>query len=204
MELEELRASWNAFDKRLAENEIINQRIVKEMISQKTKSALDKIFHLNIYNLFVIFFIMTLVFPWVYMHTKIMAFSFVMVELVMGIGLLLEFRKVFLLSKFNMEEKKSTELMNLTLRYKKAYYDDIRWSIVMVCLVLVAFYVAELGFNESAGYKISLRILLPIGLSLGTCAFGYLLGLWQRRRHASQLQEIERGLEELEEFEKLA
>ena len=93
MELEELRASWNAFDKRLAENEIINQRIVKEMISQKTKSALDKIFHLNIYNLFVIFFIMTLVFPWIYMHTKIMAFSFVMVELVMGMVWILVFER---------------------------------------------------------------------------------------------------------------
>lgn len=204
MELEELRASWNAFNERLAENEIINQRVMKEMISQKTKSAFDKIYHVNIYNLFVIFFIMALLFPWIYMHTDIMPLSFVIVELAMGVGLLMEFRKVFLLSKFNMEEKKSTELMNLTLRYKKAYYDDIRWSIVMVCLVMVAFYVAELGFNERAGYEISLRILLPIGLSLATCAFGYLVGLWQRRRHASQLQEIERGLEELKEFEKLA
>lgn len=202
MELEELRANWNVLNERLAENEIVNQRIVKEMISQKTKSAFDKIYRLNIYNLFVIFFMTTLVFPWIYMHTPIMPLSFAMVEIVMVIGLLLECRRVYLLSKFNMEQKSSTELMNLTLRYKKVYYEDIRWSIVLVCLVMVAFYVAELGFNERAGYEISIRILLPIGLSLATCAFGYLLGLWQRRRHASQLQEIERGLEELNEFEK--
>ena len=202
MELEELRASWNVLNERLAENEILNQRMVKEMISQKTKSAFDKIYHMGLYNLFVIFFMMTLVFPWIYMHTPMMAFSFAMVEVVMGIGLLLEGRKIYWLSQFNMEQKSSKELMNLTLHYKKAYYEAIVWSVALVCLVLVAFYVAELGFNERAGYEISLRILLPIGLSLATCAFGYLVGLWQRRRHAAQLQEIEQGLKELKEFEK--
>lgn len=201
MELEELRASWNVLNERLAENEILNQRMVKEMISQKTKSAFDKIYHMGLYNLFVIFFMMTLVFPWIYMHTPMMAFSFAMVEVVMGIGLLLEGRKIYWLSQFNMEQKSSKELMNLTLHYKKAYYEAIVWSVALVCLVLVAFYVAELGFNERAGYEISLRILLPIGLSLATCAFGYLVGLWQRRRHAAQLQEIEQGLKELKEFE---
>jgi hypothetical protein len=201
MELEELRASWNVLNERLAENEILNQRMVKEMISQKTKSAFDKIYHMGLYNLFVIFFMMTLVFPWIYMHTPMMFFSFAMVEVVMGIGLLLECRKIYWLSQFNMEQKSSKELMNLTLHYKKAYYEAIVWSVALVCLVLVAFYVAELGFNERAGYEISLRILLPIGLSLATCAFGYLVGLWQRRRHAAQLQEIEQGLKELKEFE---
>ena len=125
MELEELRASWNVLNERLAENEILNQRMVKEMISQKTKSAFDKIYHMGLYNLFVIFFMMTLVFPWIYMHTPMMAFSFAMVEVVMGIGLLLECRKIYWLSQFNMEQKSSKELMNLTLHYKKAYYEAI-------------------------------------------------------------------------------
>ena len=31
MELDELKASWNAFDKRLAETEIVNMRMVKEI-----------------------------------------------------------------------------------------------------------------------------------------------------------------------------
>ena len=80
MELEELRASWNVLNERLAENEIVNQRIVKEMISQKTKSAFDKIYRMSIYNLFVIFFMITLVFPWIYLHTPIMPLSFAMVQ----------------------------------------------------------------------------------------------------------------------------
>ena len=201
MELEELRASWNVLNERLAENEIVNQRIVKEMISQKTKSAFDKIYQSNIYNLLVIFFMITWLFPWIYMHTPVLPLSFVMVEVVMAIGLILQGRMVYLLSKFDIGQKTSSELMDLTLHYKKAYYEAFRWSVCLVCIVMVAFYVAELGFNENAGYETSIRILLPVGLSLATCAFGYLVGLWQRRRHASQLLEIEEGLRELKDFE---
>ena len=43
MELDELKTSWNALDKRLAETEIVNLRVVKEMIQQKTKSAYNGI-----------------------------------------------------------------------------------------------------------------------------------------------------------------
>ena len=43
MELEALKASWNKLDERLAETEIVNLRVVKEMIQQKTKSAYESI-----------------------------------------------------------------------------------------------------------------------------------------------------------------
>ena len=39
MELEALKASWNKLDERLAATEIVNLRVVKEVIQQKTKSA---------------------------------------------------------------------------------------------------------------------------------------------------------------------
>jgi len=67
---------------------------------------------------------------------------------------------------------------------------------------LIAFYIIELGFNTKAGYEYSTRLLLPLGLSLLTFGLGLVFAKWQLRRHAQQLGEIERGLEELREFEK--
>ena len=87
MELEELKASWNALDKRLAETEIVNMRMVKEMIQQKTKSAYDHIVGHNVYNLVVCILIICGVFPYVYMNTPIRTLSFVMVEGVMAVSL---------------------------------------------------------------------------------------------------------------------
>ena len=71
MELEALKASWNKLDERLAATEIVNLRVVKEVIQQKTKSAYDSILGQNIYNFVVNMLIICVVFPYVYMNITI-------------------------------------------------------------------------------------------------------------------------------------
>lgn len=196
-----MKASWNALDKRLEESEIVNIRMVKEMIAQKTKSAYDRILGLNIYNLVVNLLIIGAVFPFVYTHTPISTTSFVIIEAAMIIGLVPIVWKLLLLSKFDLEGKKCNELRGLMLQYKKVYHSEYLWGISLVCLAMVAFYISELGFNKEAGYVLGTRLLLVLGLSLLTFALGYVIATIQRRRHATQMKEIERGLEELKEYE---
>ena len=202
MELEALKASWNKLDERLAETEIVNLRVVKEMIQQKTRSAYDKIIGQNIYSLVVNVLIICGVFPYVYMNTPIQTTSFAIVEGVMVIGLIPMVWKLSLLSRFDLGGKSSSELSRLVLTYKKVYHQEKVWMIGAVCLAMIAFYILELGFNTEAGYELSTRLILPLGLSLLTFGLGLVFAKWQLRRHAHQLQEIERGLEELREFEK--
>jgi len=202
MELEALKASWNKLDERLAETEIVNLRVVKEVIQQKTRSAYDKIIGQNIYSLVVNVLIICGVFPYVYMCTPIQTTSFAIVEGVMIIGLIPMVWKLSLLSKFDLGGKSSSELSRLVLTYKKVCHQEKVWMIGAVCLAMIAFYILELGFNTEAGYELSTRLILPLGLSLLTMVLGFVFAKWQLRRHAQQLQEIERGLEELREFEK--
>lgn len=197
-----MKASWNKLDERLAETEIVNLRIVKEMIQQKTKSAFDHIMGQNIYSFVVNMLIICGVFPFVYLNTPIQATSFAIVEGVMIIGLIPMVWKLSLLSKFDLGGKSSSELSRLVLTYKKVCHQEKVWMIGAVCLAMIAFYILELGFNTEAGYEFSTRLLLPLGLSLLTFGLGFVFAKWQIRRHAQQLQEIERGLEELREFEK--
>ena len=202
MELEALKASWNKLDERLAETEIVNLRMVKEMIQQKTKSAFDHIMGQNIYSFVVNMLIICVVFPFVYLNTPIQTTSFAIVEGVMVIGLIPMLWKLSLLSKFDLGGKSSSELSRLVLTYKKVCHQETVWMIGAVCLAMIAFYILELGFNTEAGYEFSTRLLLPLGLSLLTFGLGLVFAKWQLRRHAQQQQEIERGLEELREFEK--
>lgn len=202
MELDDLKTSWNALDKRLEKTEIVNLRVVKEVIQQKTRSAYDKIVGQNIYSLVVNVLIICGVFPYVYMNTPIQATSFAIVESVMVIGLIPMVWKLSLLSKFDLGGKSSSELSRLVLTYKKVCHQEKVWMIGAVCLAMIAFYILELGFNTDAGYELSTRLILPLGLSLLTFALGLVFARWQLRRHAQQMQEIERGLEELREFEK--
>lgn len=202
MELDDLKTSWNALDKRLAETEIVNMRMVKEMVSQKTKSAYDGIIGQNLYSLVVNFIIICMVFPYVYMNTPIRTVSFAIVEGVMVMGLIPMIWKLSLLSKFDLDGKKCNELSRLVLQYKKVCHQEKIWMIAAVCLAMVAFYILELGFNKEAGYELGTRLILPLGLSVLTFGLGLFFAKWQIRRHAQQMQEIERGLEELREFEK--
>jgi len=201
MELEALKASWNKLDERLAATEIVNLRVVKEVIQQKTKSAYDSILGQNIYNFVVNMLIICVVFPYVYLNTPIQATSFAIVEGVMVIGMIPLVWKLSLLSKFDLNGK-SSELSRLVLTYKKVCHQEKVWLIGAVCLALIAFYILELGFNTKAGYEYSTRLLLPLGLSLLTFGLGLVFAKWQLRRHTQQLREIECGLEELREFEK--
>ena len=202
MELEALKASWNKLDERLAETEIVNLRVVKEMIEQKTKTAYDHIMGQNVYNFVVNMLIICVVFPYVYLNTPLKASSFAIVEGVMVIGLIPLVWKLSLLSKFDVSGKSSSELSRLVLSYKKICHQEKVWMIGAVCLAMIAFYILELGFNTDAGYVLGMRLMLPIGLSLLTLVLGFFFAKWQLRRHAQQLQEIERGLEELHELEK--
>ena len=106
-----------------------------------------------------------------------------------------------LLSRFDLEGKKCNELSRLMLRYKQVCHQETVWGIAGVCLAMVAFYISELGFNTAAGYVLGTRLILPLGLSLLTCVVGYLFSIWMRKHHAMQVKEIEKGLEELKEFE---
>ena len=202
MELEELKASWSAFDKRLAESDIINLRMVKEMIAQKTRRAFDRIYGLNVYYFAVSLLILGVVFPYVYMNTPISTTSFVIVETILVIGLYPHIKKLNLLSKFNLEGKSCHELSSLVLQYKKVCHNETYWTIAIVSIAMVAFYITELGFNQQANYVLGTRVMLVIGLTLLTFALAYVIAQWQRRRHATQMQEIEQGLEELREFER--
>ena len=202
MELEALKASWNKLDERLAETEIVNLRVVKEMIEQKTKTAYDHIMGQNIYGFVVNMLIICVVFPYVYLNTPIKTTSFAIIEGVMVIGLIPMVWKLSLLSKFDVSGKSSSELSRLVLSYKKICHQEKVWMIGAVCLAMIAFYILELGFNTEAGYVLGMRLMLPIGLSLLTLVLGFFFAKWQLRRHAQQLQEIERGLEELHELEK--
>ena len=201
MELNDLKAQWNALDQRLAETEIVNMRMVKEMVSQKTKSAFNGIMGMNIYNFVVSLVIMGFVFPYVWMQTPISTTSFVIVEAIMLIGLTPAVRKLLLLSKFDVEGKNLNELSRLVLKYKKVCHDETFWTIVCVPLAFAGFYISELGFNTSVNYGFTHRVWVVAGLTLLTFAIAFVIGVWQRRRHASQMQEIENGLNELKEFE---
>ena len=176
-------------------------RMVKEMVRQKTKTALSGIVGQNLYTFVVNLMIIGFVFPYIWMNTPISTTSFVIVEAIILIGLTPQVWKLLLLSKFDMANKNAGELSRLVLKYKKVRHDETFWTIATVTLAFVSFYISEFEFNPAVDYGFSNRIWVVAGLTLLTFALAFVIGVWQCRHHAQQMQEIESGLKELEEFE---
>ena len=86
MELEELKAGWNVLNERLAQNEILNKRIIKEMIINRTQSAYERLFRFDLFGL-ILAFVMCVLFPVLVVTGKIVMqpLSFAVLEGTIGI-----------------------------------------------------------------------------------------------------------------------
>ena len=156
---------------------------------------------LNLYTCVANLFVMAVVFPYVFMNTPITITSFILVEAAMAIGLIPHVRKFVILSRFDINRKPLCELDRLILQYRKVRHREWLWTVVSISLAFTAFYVSELGFNQSVSYIFGPKVLIVVVLTLLTLAIACIIGVWQKRLHARQMADIESGLRELAEFE---
>ena len=56
MELDELKNAWALVDERLKENEMLNKRIVQEMLSTKSNRSLNKLINSELRGLIALLF----------------------------------------------------------------------------------------------------------------------------------------------------
>ena len=63
MNLDEMKNSWNVLNERLEQNEILNKRIIEEMVASKTKSAYDCIYNQELRGLYILLLVALIVLP---------------------------------------------------------------------------------------------------------------------------------------------
>ena len=63
MNLDEMKNSWNVLNERLEQNEILNKRIIEEMVASKTKAAYDSIYNQELRGLYILLLVALIVLP---------------------------------------------------------------------------------------------------------------------------------------------
>ena len=191
MNLDELKKGWGVLNERLSQNEVISQRIIKEMILRKTNAAYDSIYRASKWSLMVIFLLGGLLLPFAKMQgMPIYRETFIAMETFIFLGFLFEGYMFYLLSRFNLNTMKVDEAMRSMLKYKKMYINNQRCAkygaflIIIVCMGLQ---------NAFTPLVIALTILFTL--------IAFFLGYTQDKRLRQSLQEIEDGLCELKEYE---
>lgn len=184
-----MKTTWNTFDKRLAQTEVFNKRVIKKMIMGKMKSSHNYIFIHNLRGTIIVIFF-ALAMPILKISGIPMAkwLPIIIFECAVLIGIIYSFYLQYIISKFDMNLN-SVKLMKWVVTYKKWYIYGMKY-IPMLALITAAIvaYLANPGINQYI-----LAIVLLVALS----AIEY----FQIKRHKNAIQEIEEGLEELKEFE---
>ncbi len=191
MDLEKLEQSWSAISKQLAEQEIINRKILKEIISKKAETAHDKLHKRNVINLLnIILGGIVLAVINNLDEGKLETSTFIMVETYIAIGFVYHVYMLHVIRGFNVAVMNVSAMMKQVLRYKRLYAFNFRTGIPAGIFVIALVFIAN---NAVTVLTISLTILFLL--------LALFIGYLQHRRHKKYLVEIEQGLQELREFE---
>lgn len=191
MNLDELKKGWGVLNERLSQNEVVSQRIIKEMILRKTNAAYDSIYRASKWSLMVIFLLGGLLLPFAKMQgMPIYRETFIAMETFIFLGFLFEGYMFYLLSRFNLNTMKVDEAMRSMLKYKKMYINNQRCAKYGALLIIIVCMGLQNAFTP-----------LVIALTILFTLIAFFLGYTQDKRLRQSLQEIEDGLRELKEYE---
>ena len=192
MNLDEMKNSWNVLNERLEQNEILNKRIIEEMVASKTKSAYDSIYNQELRGLYILLLVALIVLPANrFLGINMKQSSFILLEAVMFLALLFQSVILYSLSKFKLNYMKVNELTRTVLKYRKFYIYNNKYGTILGLGSVIIFMISESKITNPYAFLPVLAVMI-IG-----CIYSYT----KLKLHEQKIKEVEQGLAELKEFE---
>ena len=192
MNLDEMKNSWNVLNERLEQNEILNKRIIEEMVASKTKSAYDCIYNQELRGLYIILLIALIVLPVNrFLGINMKLSSFILLETVMFLALLFQLAILYSLSKFKLNYMKVNELTRTVLKYRRFYSYNKKYGTILGLGSVIVFMILESRLTNPYAFLPVLAVMI-VG-----CIYSYT----KMKQHEQKIKEVEQGLAELKEFE---
>lgn len=192
MNLDEMKNSWNVLNERLEQNEILNKRIIEEMVASKTKSAYDSIYNQELRGLYIILLCGLIVLPVNrFLGINMKLSSFILLETVMFLVLLFQLVILYSLSKFKLNYMKVNELTRTVLKYRRFYSYNKKYGTILGLGSVIVFMISESKITNPYAFVPVLAVMI-VG-----CIYSYT----KMKQHEQKINEVEQGLAELKEFE---
>lgn len=192
MNFDEMKNSWNVLNERLEQNEILNKRIIEEMVASKTKSAYDSIYNQELRGLYIILLCGLIVLPVNrFLGINMKLSSFILLETVMFLALLFQLAILYSLSKFKLNYMKVNELTRTVLKYRRFYSYNKKYGTILGLGSVIVFMISESKITNPYAFVPVLTVMI-VG-----CIYSYT----KMKQHEQKIKEVEQGLAELKEFE---
>ena len=191
MELEELKAGWNVLNERLAQNEILNKRIIKDMIVTRTNSALSRLKWMNWGGIVLVFIMFILVL--IMKNIVVIRPAAMIISGLLGGSVLIYCICYFrFLERLDLNKLSIYEAMAWCIKFRKIQRCGMFVGPLVALIVIVSIFFIHHHYRS-----LYHMIVDEIGVLFGVC-IGYLCYKYVDKK---SIETIEKGLEELKEFE---
>ena len=209
MELEELKRNWTALNERIEKVEMVNERLVKNMVELRTKSTFGRFFdqQRNILNygiIFSLFFAIRYLFIY---HRGEEIDPYILIIVFIPLVSALCKRGVYspLFTKMDIAKVTPQKALKSLIRYKKLYLLEHYCIYIIGILGTIAFVIWHIIFTYNTYHKYHLKMDIQMTifvLSIEIIAMSIML--WKgnkfKKEHLKDLKELEDGLQELKEY----
>ena len=195
MELDEMKIAWIALDERLKKNEKLNEKVIKEMLLQKSTKSLKKLANYEIFGTILTLLVLPLII-YVLSLAKTVTLK-ILIYSALGILVLViisQLYKLVLISKINLQ-KEIKENIKLVQRYNIYIKRETIIGVIVVSLFLLACIVVLLLSGNKEPWKWTTVIISIFGI--------WPLGMyWQYKKvYKANIQSVLESLDELKELE---
>jgi len=196
MDLNELQNAWASVDERLKENEMLNKRIVQEMLSNKSNKSLNKLINTELFSIIGLLLVIPLciwALNYRFLNSLFPKLIFVVVLIISIIGIIWSsytLKKYLLKIDFSKSIKDNMYYVNnFFIYYRKSkminYYIIIP---IISVLMILSYYELKAPFH--------LWIFLFVALTIGI-----IVTFWMYKKiYDVNIQSIQKSLEELSEL----
>lgn len=201
MELDDMKAMWQQYDKTLQENKILNEQLINLMLENKSRSAVKNILiyeYMGLALCLLLTIIYILLFNTVFANTLLTASYFISFAFII-VSILMFYKKYKMLSAIDPSKNSVSETAQTTERFRLLVSKERLWTIILSPLIISSTLVVMAKWVKDIDVMDMPDVFLP-RILIGIVAIIASLLLVYKLLYFKSIQTIKDNLEEIKKF----
>lgn len=201
MELDDMKAMWQQYDKTLQENKILNEQLINLMLENKSRSAVKNILiyeYMGLALCILLTIIYILLFNTVFENTLLTASYFVSFAFIIS-SLFMFYKKYKMLSAMDPSKNSVSETAQTTERFRLLVSKERLWTIILSPLIISSTLVVMAKWVKDIDVMDMPDVFLP-RILIGVVAIIVSLLLVYKLLYFKSIKTIKDNLEEIKKF----
>ncbi len=201
MELDDMKAMWQQYDKTLQENKILNEQLINLMLENKSRSAVKNILiyeYMGLALCILLTIIYILLFNTVFANTLLTASYFISFAFII-VSILMFYKKYKMLSAIDPSKNSVSETAQTTERFRLLVSKERLWTIILSPLIISSTLVVMAKWVKDIDVMDMPDVFLP-RILIGVVAIIASLLLVYKLLYFKSIKTIKDNLEEIKKF----